>query len=152
MPGMLAISGSIQGRLQFRQLTEGSCIARGDFFSPLPHLIHFPELRQAHRGGHISHIVFEPRRDGLVIPRPFRCVSLPGVLADTVQSHDAATLGPWGVIGSNHATFAGGQRFCGIEGKTHQRGLQIGDWGLQIAEFRFRVSVLPLPVQRSCSG
>src|SRR5258706_2801639 len=107
MPGV--ILGSIEWRdLERRVAAEGGVVAERDFLPPLAHAVDSRELRDPERRRDVGHVVFETRRNDLVVPRPLRAVAVPDVLADAVQRHHPAARGPGAVIGAAHSSLAGG--------------------------------------------
>src|SRR5579883_1398371 len=66
------------------------------------------ELMDADGGLHVAEIVFEARLGDLVIPASLFAVAVPGVLADAMQAEHAHAVRQRGIVGGDHAAFAGG--------------------------------------------
>src|SRR5437867_10483881 len=65
-----------------RQVSEALVISGGKATTSFPESIAFLKLFDADRRSNIGHVVFIPRSQNFVVPRPFCGVPLPGVLAD----------------------------------------------------------------------
>lgn len=124
VPCMLAV-GPVVWRLELGTIDERGVVSPRDFGPPAPHAFRLPKLSKSHSRSHVSHVVLEPRRKYLVVPRTFGGITLPCIAADAVQRHHPAAVGQYIVIGADHAAFTGGDRLRRVEreayGRTHPR-------------------------------
>src|SRR5690242_1706359 len=111
-------AGAIQknGRnFQAGIVSKGTVVTIGDRLAPGPHGIALRELYQSDRRLQVGEIVFVAGLVHLVVPIPLAAVALPGVARDTVKPHHANAFCVLVIIGSHHATLAGGQGFRSVE-------------------------------------
>jgi hypothetical protein len=79
-------------------------------------------------------IVLVAGGDDLVVPGTFGGVTLPGILANAMQGHNAAALGQGVVVRTDHAAFARGEGLGGVEGEAGCK-LQVASCRLQVLIF-----------------
>src|SRR5439155_2666508 len=77
----------------------------------------FLQLLDADGGANVGQIVFESRAKHFIVPRAFLRVALPSIVADTMQTHHAHSIGPLRVVGGGHAAFARSDRLGSVKRK-----------------------------------
>ena len=89
-------------------------------------------------GLQVGHVVFETGLDHRVVLVALVAETLPGVLAHAVQRQDADPVGQFGIVGQDHAAFAGGQVLGHVEavttaqtGSTHRAPVVSGFQGVR---------------------
>lgn len=91
-------------------------VTHGDFLSLGAELMGTLQLSQADGGGQVWQVVFEAGSDNVVFPRGTGGgETIPDVAVNAVEAHYAGALGEGFVVSDQHAAFAGGDGFVGVE-------------------------------------
>ncbi len=132
MPGMAAVVA--RGRhLHFLESGQAALVDAGVSRAQGMQALDFFELAQADGGLHVAEVVLEAGLEHLVIPAPLFGVAIPGVLGDAVQAEHAHALGQGGVVGGDHAAFAGGDVLGGVEAEGRGGAGRAGGSGREAA-------------------
>src|SRR5215470_7841442 len=117
MPSVLNVIRDNRGeealeRIEFARVA----ICQGD--AEPAHVLSLFELDETDRGLQVREIVFIADVLNVVAPCAFGGVALPRVTADTMHGKNAHAIGKRVVLRGNHAAFACGDGFRGVEGET----------------------------------
>src|SRR4029078_10135356 len=104
MPCMLHAGRDLRAN-NFGHITKSLMIEGGIPFSRLPEAVTLFELCKPKRGRDIGEVVFEPRRENLIVPGPFGGIAVPGIATQAMQAHHTHPSRILRVISRNHATF-----------------------------------------------
>src|ERR1035441_5307591 len=103
------------GQNDFLDLFQRRTVLADEFGSASVEQISLAQLMKPDGRRDVGHIVFITWRDDLIVPRAFRRETLPRVLGNAMQRHDAHTVGIFVIFGAGHAAFAGGDGFVGVK-------------------------------------
>src|SRR5215469_8331784 len=118
VPGVTA-PGVIRRQLELVHAGEGIVIDSGVSGTAVKEAFQFMELMNADGGLNVAQIVFEAMRKNIVVPVAVIRVTIPGIVADTVQREHPHGIGEWLAVRNDHAPLAGGHVLSGVETEDH---------------------------------